>query len=108
MKSPDPKPTARIRSQAVGGASAMPFAIRCAACAEPVWIDAGPLEFTFVDTWEPSLIVTEIYAATARCVCGEAHHVERHLTNGYGGAREELFAGVPTDLYRAALREKEG
>lgn len=95
----------RVRSEATGTDTPSPFALRCA-CGEPVWIDSNALEFTFVGTWEPSLIVVEVYVAQVTCPCGVQHHVERHKTDGWGGARDELFAGEPTSTLQAAMRSE--
>jgi hypothetical protein len=56
----------------------------CPACGTTHPLDTDTLDFTFVETWEPSLVVIDIYHALLRCPCGATHRIELHRGDGLG------------------------
>jgi len=62
------------------------LSMRCESCSATTTIDVRDLALSWLETWEPSLIVDEIYGATTQCACGAAWELRLHLIDGYVSA----------------------
>lgn len=76
------------------------LAIQCPRCDGTHVIDLAPLDFNFVATAEPSLIVIEIYGAMTIVPCEPSFELEVHLETflypGDGSAPPAHHASIKT------------